>query len=135
MSKNEHATQKQIMEQLSYIKSRLELFPIHEVQAVCLRDCMLLLIRTFAGEPIPGIQLTAIAGGAMEGVVESGHSETINGELRRGGVEIAPGVVQFQPAQVATMDVEANQKLLVTSPPGTFVDISFLLSRLLTAAN
>lgn len=115
MSDKEHMTQEQIMNQLGYIKSRLETFPIHEIQSTCLRDCMLLLIRTFAGEPIPEAQLTSIAGGVMEGTVEAGHSESINGELRRGGEEIAPGVIQYQPTHVATMDVEANQKLLQES--------------------
>jgi hypothetical protein len=117
MSEEKKTTAEQTFKQLAAIKARLETYPMHEHQAVCLRDCMLLLIRTFAGEQVPELTLSSIGGGTMEAQGEVGQpSVNIGGELRKGGVEIAPGVVQYPAAGAAvTMDVEASERELSKS--------------------
>ena len=111
---DEHlTTQDEVIEQLAVIKQRLETYPFANHEATCMKDCMLLLIRTFAGEKVPELQLARIGGGTMETSHAQGASEFINGEMRVGGVEIAPGVVQYPAAPtVATIDVEASQREL-----------------------
>lgn len=124
MSKDEeYLSQEETMAQLVVIKTRLETYPLANHEVICLKDCMLLLIRTFAGEKIPELQLARVGGGTMESGPVNNNSEFINGEMRRGGVEIAPGVMQYPAAQDSvTMDVEAslgelNSSLEVTKAP------------------
>lgn len=116
MSKEDEITTEEMFGQLAVIKSRLETYPLSNHEVICLKDCMLLLIRTFAGEKIPELQLARVGGGVMESGQQNGASEYIGGEMRLGGVEIAPGVMQYPPAgEAATMDVEANQRELNAS--------------------
>ena len=116
MKEDEIITSEEMFGQLAIIKDRLETYPLANHEVVCLKDCMLLLIRTFAGERIPELQLARVGGGIMETGNQNGLSEYIGGEMRAGGIEIAPGVVQYPAApNTATIDVEASQRELNTS--------------------
>lgn len=78
-------------QQLDFIMQRLQTFPHANHEAQMLNDCMVLLIRTIAGEEIsPGHEV--IAGGQM---LDDGQTVAVDQTYQnRGGVEIAPGVVQ-----------------------------------------
>ena len=113
-AKEETISAEQIFNQLAHIKSRLETFPSGNHEFIALKDIILILIRTFAGEVIPELQLANIGGGVMEPQNDPGHTNvTANGEIMKGGIEIAPGVIQYPASpSVATMDVEASQSAL-----------------------
>jgi len=114
--REEHLSHDALMAQLVVIKERLETYPLAGHESICLKDCMLLLIRTIAGEKVEGLNLSNIGGGVMENSPEQGNSEFIGGEMRVGGVEIAPGVVQYPAApNTSTMNVEESQRELNNS--------------------
>lgn len=105
-------TVEQTFSQLAYIKSRLETYPLANHECTCLKDCMILLIRTFAGEVIPGAQLANIGGGIVSDPANgSEHREVFVGGEMRNGVEIAPGVIQYPaPPDPNTMDIGAAER-------------------------
>lgn len=112
----EDMTRDETFQQLVVIKERLDTYPFATHENICLKDCLLLLLRTIAGEKISELQLAQVGGGTMEGAEQNGNSEVIGGVLRGGGVEIAPGVMQYPAMQaVPTMDVEATTRELKQS--------------------
>ena len=102
-------TRDETFQQLAIIKQRLDTYPWAHHEVICMKDCLLLLIRTIAGENISELQLSRVGGGTMETATQQGNSEVIGGVMRNGGIEIAPGVMQYPAANAGpTMDVEAN---------------------------
>lgn len=79
-----------IFAQLAAVKHRLETFPWSNHEAKCLRDCLLIVIRSIVGEVIereerPGSN------------IPPGDSITVGNQRLYGGVEVAPGVVVYAP--------------------------------------
>ena len=109
MSQENKISAEQTFMQLAIAKRRLETYPFSHHEMKTVRDCLIVMIRTFAGEIIPPSQLASIGGGIMQAQpTDQGITDTSfgGGQMRTGGVETAPGCVQFDAViQAAPIDV------------------------------
>jgi len=107
MTNENQENEAKLFRQLAAIKHRLETFPFSSHEVKCVRDALIVLIRTVAGEVIESAQPVK--------VVPAGESVMVGNQQLTGGVEIAPGVMVYhggsispsnpsQPAQPATDD-------------------------------
>ena len=78
--------------QLAYIHQRLESLPHANHEAQALNDCLRLLIRTLYGE-ILDLGHQVVGGGHI--LPQDADVRVYQNHQRQGGVELAPGVVQY----------------------------------------
>ena len=85
--------QERMMAQLAYIKRRLETWSPASHESRMLGDLLMLLTQTVGGEE-------ASVGSAAAGILQEGANVPVHlqEQQRRGGVQLAPGVVQYPAA-------------------------------------
>lgn len=87
-----------MFQQFAVIKRRLETFPFANHEVICLRDCLVAIIRSIAGEELTRYDVDRLGAGPSVTPGRSGAEQVlIGGRMMQGGVETHPGVTVYQP--------------------------------------
>lgn len=111
-----------LFEQLAMIRQRLVTFPFSNHEAICIRDCMDILIRTIAGEVIE--EEISVAGG----VLRDGQNIRVDQLQQQGGKQLAEGVVEY-PAPRVPMNQPGGIQTQVVQQGGALIDIEAALGK------
>lgn len=101
MSEREMNAEDPIFRQLAITYRRLNEYTFSNHESRFLRDCLSVVIRSMAGEELD-LATTKLGESTLQGAIagppaSNAPSVTIGGQVLTGGIETAPGVVQYLP--------------------------------------